>query len=121
MLIRYAYGEEGTIFYQEYSNLIPRIGETIIFDEIDYSRCAHKFSVMNNGNNTYTRVYGNEYIIDDVPEMLTVIDVCYSLGNEEPIAEITVENYFDKFNEYHLNDDYMENLAKDVNMPNDFR
>lgn len=116
MLIRYMYGEEGTIFYQEYSNLIPRVGESIIFDEIDYSRCTHKYEIVANGNNVYTRVYNNEYIIDDIPEMLTVTDICYILGNEEPMIDITVENYFNNDD-----NDYIENLAKDVNVPNDFR
>lgn len=117
MLIRYLYGKEVTVFYQEKSNLVPRVGETIIFDEIDYSRCVKKYEIVVDGNKVY-KAYSNEYIIDEIPAILTVIDVCYELGNEEPTVDITVENYFNKHND---NEDYLENLAKDVNIPNDYR
>lgn len=114
MLIRYAYDPNGQIFYKHNSNIIPRVGETVIFEGIDYKDCVKKFEFI--GGN---KVELDEYFIDDLDsDVFTVTDVCYCLYDEETEVYVTVIecNYGSE-----IHDDYLENLAKDVNVPNAYR
>lgn len=114
MLIRYAYDPNGQIFYQHNSNTIPRVGETVIFEGVDYKDCVKKFEFIGG-----KKVTLNEYFIDDLDsDMFTVTDVCYCIYGEETEIDITVTDY-----NYgsEIRNDYLENLAKDVNVPNAYR
>lgn len=115
MLIRYAY-KDGQLFYKEQSNTIPRIGETIIFncDELDYNNCYHEVKYfMENGKFKATKL--DTYTIDSLnDEMFRVSDVCYVIGNET-FVDVTVTDY-----DYSDHGDYLDNLAKDVNVPHDY-
>lgn len=109
MLIRYAYDPNGQIFYQHNSNIIPRVGETVIFEGVDYKDCVKKFKIIN-----WEKVELDEYIIDDIDaDIFTVANVCYCIWGEETAVDITLVDA-DR-------NDYLENLAKDVNVPNAYR
>lgn len=112
MLIRYAYDPSGQIFYKHNSNIIPRVGETVIFEGADYKDCVKKFEFIGD-----TKVELDEYIIDDLDsDMFTVTDVCYCIYGEETEVDVTVKDYGSE-----IHDDYLESLAKDVNIPNAYR
>lgn len=111
MLIKYAHNVDGQIFYKHNSNIIPRVGETVIFDAVNYDNCVHEFMFVNN-----KKVDTDGYIIDNLDtEIFTVVDVCYVLYGDDIEVDVTVKDY-DFDNE---DNDYLNNLAKDVNVPYD--
>lgn len=108
MLIRYAYGEN--LIWKTNSNIIPRIGETVILDNIDYANCYRNFKIVN-GDKIYTTYRIDE--LDDV--MFTVENVCYIIG-EECVVDVTLKDYdYDKISTNTNFEDYLNNLVKDEN------
>lgn len=108
MLIRYAYGEN--LIWKTNSNIIPRIGETVILDNIDYANCYRNFKIVN-GDKIYTTYRIDE--LDDV--MFTVENVCYIIG-EECVVDVTLKDYdYDKIPTNTDFEDYLNNLVKDEN------
>lgn len=100
MLIRYSYDPTGQIFYQHNSNIVPRVGETVLFDVVDDKDCFKRFEF----------VKGKK--VEE--ELFTVTDVCYCISAEETEVDVTVMDY--DYGSDHT--EYLENLAKDVNVPN---
>lgn len=116
MLIRYAY-KDGFYFYKENSNIIPRIGETIIFhpEDTDYVNYCHDYKYTLAKDGILEKTMLDEYVIDALnDDVFIVSNICYVIG-DETYVDITVKGYN---SDYSDQEDYFDNLAKDVNVPN---
>lgn len=115
MLIRYSYKDD-SYFYKEHSNIIPRVGETIIFhpEDTNYANYCHDYKYKIK-DGIQEKIELNEYIIDALDDEVFVVDnVCYIIG-DETIVDIIVKGYHCYKDD---REDYFNNLAKDVNVPN---